>query len=118
MRLDGQPGRVYLCLQPTDMRKSFDGLAALVQEQLQENPFSCHWFVFRGKRGDRIKVLAWDGSGLTLFYKRLEDGTFVWPQLNRRGVFQMSVLQLNALLEGLDWRRIVERDTKTPTVAA
>jgi len=100
------------------MRKSFDGLSALVQEQLQENPFSSHWFVFRSKRGDRVKVLAWDGSGLTLFYKRLEEGTFVWPQLNRRGAFQMSVVQLNALLEGMDWRRIIERETKVPTLAA
>lgn len=118
MRLDGRPGKVFLCLQPTDMRKSFDGLSALVQAQLQENPFSSHWFVFRSKRGDRVKVLAWDGSGLTLFYKRLEEGTFVWPQLNRRGVFQMSVVQLNALLEGMDWRRIIERETKVPTLAA
>lgn len=118
MRLDGAPGKVFLCLQPTDMRKSFDGLSAWVQEQLQEDPFSRHWFVFRSKRGDRVKVLAWDGSGLTLFYKRLDEGAFVWPQMNRRGAYQMSVAQLNALLEGMDWRRLIDRATTTPTRAA
>ena len=62
------------------MRKGFDGLAAIVQLQLAEDPFSGQLFVFRGRRGDRVKLLWWDGDGLCLFAKRLERGRFVWPQ--------------------------------------
>ena len=68
--------RIYLCLEPTDMRKSFDGLAALVQEVLEQDLFSGAWFVFRNRRGDRLKGLWWDGTGYCVFYKRLEEGTF------------------------------------------
>ena len=118
MRLEGKGGKIYLSLAPTDMRKSFDSLSALVQAHLQQDPYSGHWFVFRNKAGDRIKVLVWDGTGLVLYYKRLESGTFVWPQLNARGVFHMNLVQLNALLEGMDWRRLLERQTKTPTLVA
>ena len=118
MRLEGAGGKIFLCLQPTDMRKSFDSLSALAQAQLQQDPYSGHWFVFRNKAGDRIKVLVWDGTGLALYYKRLESGAFVWPKLAKQGVFQMNLVQLNALLEGMDWRRLMERDTKTPTLAA
>lgn len=74
------PGvRVYLATQPCDMRKGMDGLAAQVQNVLAADPFSGALFVFRGKRGDILKILAWDGSGLCLFAKRLEQGRFVWP---------------------------------------
>ena len=72
--------RVYLALGTTDMRKGFDGLSLLAQEVLREDPFSGHLFVFRGRRGDLIKVLYWDGQGLCLFAKRLERGRFIWPQ--------------------------------------
>lgn len=118
MRLEGASGKIYLCLQPTDMRKSFDSLSALVQTQLQQDPYCGHWFVFRNKAGDRIKVLVWDGTGLALYYKRLESGVFVWPRLTTHGVFHMNLVQLNALLEGMDWRRLIERETKTPTLVA
>ncbi len=64
---------------PTDMRKGFDGLSMLAQEVLKQEPFSGHLFVFRGKRGDLVKVLYWDGQGFCLFAKRLEKGRFVWP---------------------------------------
>lgn len=74
------PGtRVWLAAGVTDMRRGFDGLAALVQAKLQLDPFSGHVFVFRGRRGDRIKVLWWCGDGMCLFTKRLEFGHFVWP---------------------------------------
>jgi transposase len=76
--------RVYLALGPTDMRKGFDGLAALVQTKLAHDPFAGHVFVFRGKLGDRLKLLYWDGQGLCLFAKRLERGRFVWPQARQR----------------------------------
>jgi len=71
--------RVYLAMGPTDMRKGFDGLAALAQQALQQDPFSGHLFVFRGRRGDLLKVLYWDGQGFCLFAKRLEKGRFIWP---------------------------------------
>ena len=81
-----------------------DGLAALVQTALTENPFSGHVFLFRGRRGDLIKVLWWSGDGLCLFAKRLERGRFVWPQA-ASGSVSLSGAQLSMLLEGIDWRR-------------
>ncbi|QIT56576.1 IS66 family insertion sequence element accessory protein TnpB [Aquisalimonas sp. 2447] len=72
--------RIYLVAGFTDMRKGFDGLAAMVAHRLSKDPFSGQIFVFRGRRGDRIKVLWWDGQGLCLYAKRLERGRFVWPR--------------------------------------
>ena len=86
--------------------RGFDGLAALVQLQLLADPFSGQLFVFRGRRGDRIKVLWWDGDGMCLFAKRLERGHFVWPQA-QAGKVALSHAQLSMLLEGIDWRRPV-----------
>ena len=106
--------RIWLAAGMTDMRKGFDGLAALVQGTLAENPFSGHVFVFRGRAGDRVKVLWWDGTGLCLFAKRLERGRFVWPQATS-GVVHLSVAQLSMLLEGIDWRRPVR--TQAPSLA-
>ena len=71
---------VWLAAGATDMRKGFDGLAALIQTQLSEDPFSGQLYVFRGRAGDRVKILWWSGDGLCLFAKRLERGRFVWPQ--------------------------------------
>ena len=96
--------QVWLAAGATDMRKGFDGLAALVQTQLVDSAFSGQVFVFRGRRGDRIKVLWWDGFGLCLFYKRLENGRFIWPQASSGKVLLTSA-QLSMLLEGIDWRR-------------
>ena len=86
------------------MRCGFNGLAAKVQTALTENPFSGHVFVFRGRRGDTIKVLWWCGDGLCLFAKRLEHGHFVWPQA-AGGTVSLTQAQLSMLLEGIDWRR-------------
>jgi transposase len=86
------------------MRRGFDGLTAQVQQTLDADPFSGHVFVFRGRRGDRIKVLWWSGDGLCLFIKRLEAGYFIWPQASS-GSVQLSAAQLSMLLEGIDWRR-------------
>ena len=88
----------------TDMRRGMHGLAALVQTALTEDPFSGQVFVFRGRRGDLIKVLWWSGDGLCLFAKRLERGKFVWPQATS-GTVYLSSAQLSMLLEGIDWRR-------------
>ena len=99
------PGtKVYLASKPVSMRLGFDGLAALVQTRLDADPFSGHAFVFRGRRGDRIKVLWWDGDGLCLFAKRLDAGRFVWPQATD-GAVSLTPAQLSMLLEGIDWRR-------------
>ena len=75
--------RIWLAAGVTDMRRGMDGLAALVQTALAEDPFSGHVFIFRGRRGDLIKLLWWSGDGLNLFAKRLERGRFVWPQPTR-----------------------------------
>ena len=97
------PGtRVWLVAGITDMRKGFDGLAAAVNNQIQADPFCGHLFVFRGRRGDRIKVLWWDGDGLCLFAKRLEKGKFVWPKA-QDGKVSLTAAQLSMLLEGIDW---------------
>lgn len=71
--------RILLCTRPTDMRKGFDGLRAIVEGELGEDPLSGHLFVFRNRRGDRLKILWWDRDGLAIFYKRLELGSFPWP---------------------------------------
>lgn len=96
--------RVWLACGVTDMRKGFDGLSAIVQLKLAEDPHSGHLFVFRGRRGDRVKILWWDGDGLCLYAKRLERGRFVWPQA-ASGTVHLSQAQLSMLLEGIDWRR-------------
>jgi transposase len=99
------PGtRIWIAAGVTDMRKGFDGLAARVQETLAEDPFSGQMFVFRGKRGDLIKLLWWDGDGLCLLAKRLERGRFIWPQA-KSGSVHLTGAQLSMLLEGIDWRR-------------
>ena len=95
--------RVWLAAGTTDMRRGFDGLARQVQQVLGQDPFSGHLFVFRGRRGDLLKVLFWDGQGLCLFAKRLERGRFVWPQA-KDGVVTLTPAQLSMLLEGIDWR--------------
>jgi len=96
--------QIWLVAGVTDMRRGFDGLSALVQTVLQQSPFSGHVFVFRGRRGDRIKLLWWDGDGLCLFAKRLERGRFIWPQAEQ-GTVGLTRAQLSMLLEGIDWRR-------------
>lgn len=106
--------RVYLAMGPTDMRKGFNGLSVLAHDTLKQDPFSGHLFVFRGKRGDLVKVLYWDGQGFCLFAKRLERGRFVWP-ITKAGVVTLTPAQLSMLLEGIDWR--APQRTWQPTVA-
>ena len=95
--------KVWLAVGVTDMRKGFNGLSALAQEVLKQDPFSGHLFVFRGRRGDLIKVIWWDGQGACLFSKRLEKGLFVWPS-PATGKVSLTPAQLSMLLEGIDWR--------------
>lgn len=95
--------RVLLAAGVTDMRKGFTGLAALTEKILRLDPYSGHLFVFRGRRGDLIKVIWYDGQGACLFAKRLERGRFVWPS-PADGKVVVTPAQLAMLLEGIDWR--------------
>jgi transposase len=98
------PGvQVWLAAGTTDMRRGFDGLARQVQEALKQDPFSGQLFVFRGRRGDLVKILWWDTQGLVLYAKRLERGRFVWPSA-KDGVVSLTPAMLSMLLEGIDWR--------------
>lgn len=99
----GPATRVYLACGVTDLRKSFDGLYALVQGKLKEDPLSGHLFVFCNRRGDRLKILYFDGSGLWVCAKRLERGTFHWPRSDQSSI-QLSQAQLSLLLGGIDLR--------------
>ena len=82
-----------------------DGLAALAREIMQANPFDGAIYVFRAKRADRLKLLFWDGTGVCLLAKRLEENDFCWPKIED-GVMRLTSAQLSALLEGLDWKRV------------
>ena len=97
--------RIMVATKPVDFRKGHDGLAALVKNQLHKDPFTGTVFVFRSKRADRLKLLYWDGSGLVMAYKRLEDHKFAWPAI-RDGLIKLSHAQFEALFAGLDWRRV------------
>ena len=96
--------RIWVAAGVTDMRCGFQGLAAKVETALAADPFNGHVFVFRGRRGDVIKLLWSTGDGLCLLTKRLEHGRFVWPQATSGSVC-LSPAQLSMLLEGIDWRQ-------------
>jgi transposase len=105
---------IWIAAGTTDLRRGFTGLSALVQTALEQDPFSGHVFVFRGRRGDLLKLLWWDGDGLCLFAKRLERGRFIWPRADG-GTVALTRAQLSMLLEGIDWRRPVR--TAAPRMA-
>jgi transposase len=101
------PGtKVYLACRPVSMRYGFDGLAAQVSQVVGTDPFSGHLFLFRSKRADYLKCLYWDGSGLCLFAKRLEQGKFLWPPIVD-GAMVLTPAQLALLVEAIDWRRTI-----------
>jgi len=97
---------VYLACGVTDMRRGFDSLSAQVESVLNLDPYGGAVFIFRGRRGDLLKSLYWDGQGLVLYAKRLEKGRFVWPQA-KEGTVSMTAAQVSMLLEGIDWRQPV-----------
>jgi transposase len=109
------PGRVFLCTLPVDMRKSFDSLAGLVEQQLGQNPLAGDLFVFRSKRGDRLKLLYWDSDGLAIWYKRLEVGTFVFPTADEQRAkvgdhgLVIRPAELAMLLDGIDIAKVHRR---------
>lgn len=96
------PVRIFLCTQPADMRRSFDGLAQMVREFLGADPLSGHLFVFRSKRGDRVKLLYWDTDGLAIWYKRLEKGSFRFPAAGDGAGVEIRAADLAMLLDGVD----------------
>jgi transposase len=96
--------KIWIAAGVTDLRRGFSGLSALVQTKLEQNPLSGQVFIFRGRRGDLVKLIWFDGDGLCLFQKRLERGRFIWPQATE-GSVSLTRAQLSMLLEGIDWRR-------------
>lgn len=105
------PGvKVHLAQGYTDMRKGIDGLAMLVQGMLRQDPFSGHLFVFRGRKANLLKIVFWDGTGLCLYTKRLEDGVFLWPPRVEPGeTLSLNSTQLSLLIDGVDWRAPVQQ---------
>jgi len=105
--------RIMVATRPVDFRKGHDGLAAIIQNQLQQDPFTQTVFVFRSKRADRLKLLFWDGTGLVMTYKRLEASGFAWPAVEG-GAMTMTRLQFDALFAGVDWRKMVTPNVRRP----
>ena len=101
----GSGVRVLVATKPVDFRKGADSLAALAKEVLGQDPFSGAVLVFRARRADRIKLVVWDGTGLVMVWKALDEGSFKWPPISD-GVMRLSSAQLAALLDGLDWTRV------------
>ena len=110
----GGATRILVATKPVDFRKGATGLAALVSAHLQADPFSGAIYVFRSKQADRIKLIVWDGTGLCLFAKRLDGGRFRWPKIED-GVMRLTVAQLAALIEGVEWSRLRALDVRRPT---
>jgi transposase len=100
--------RIFLCLEPADMRRSFDGLCMMSEKIVRENPFSGHLFVFANKRKDRLKVLYWDRDGFAIWYKRLEEGAFSFQEVGSGGV-EIDTFRLSLILGGLDLGRVPKR---------
>jgi transposase len=106
--------RVWLAVGRTDMRRGMDGLALQVQQTLSRDPFAGDLFVFRGRRGDMVKIIWHDGVGMSLYVKRLERGRFIWPS-PADGIVAISSAQLAYMLDGIDWRN--PRQTWRPATA-
>lgn len=107
--------KFHLYSQPTDMRKSFDGLAGMVQNKLLGNPCNGDVFIFINRRRDKIKLLHWQGIGFTLYYKRLEDGTFELPKYNSRvGSILLNYAQLVMIIDGLSIKNLQKRKRYVP----
>ena len=115
MMMPSHKVRILVATQPVDFRKCHDGLAALVQSVLQEDPFTGAVFVFRAKRADRLKILFWDGTGLVLVMKRLNGTRFIWPKPGSEPV-TLSRVQFDALFEGIDWRNVATSVVRKPSI--
>ena len=98
----GLTGQIWVCVQPQDGRKRFDGLQAVVRDHLARDPLSGDLFVFRNRRGDRLKILAWQGDGFALYLRRLERGTFAFPTADAAEV-SITTIELAMILGGIDF---------------
>jgi transposase len=116
MIVAGQRQPILIATRPVDFRCGHRALALIVQTELKLDPHSGVTIVFRSKRGDRLKILVWDGTGLMMVYKVLEQGSFAWPKV-QDGTMRLSRAQHEALFEGLDWRRIVAQRVAPPIAA-
>ena len=105
--------KVVIAARPVDFRKGVNGLVALVANALAADPYCGDIFIFRSKRSDRVKLLAWDGSGMVLVSKWLEEGHFVWPPV-KDGVVALSSAQFAMLMDGMDWTRVVAKAVRRP----
>ncbi|SMX42400.1 IS66 family insertion sequence element accessory protein TnpB [Octadecabacter ascidiaceicola] len=108
--------KFYVATKPVDFRKGMDGLAAIILNEFDLDPFSGAVFIFRSKRADRLKLIVWDGTGLIMTYKRIEGKGFEWPRMTD-GVIDLTRAQFEALFEGLDWKRVTPRGTRRPVAA-
>lgn len=111
--------KVFLCTQPADMRRSFDGLSGMTSSIIEKDPLSGHLFVFRNRNRDRLKILYWDRDGLAIWYKRLEKGTFQFPtdlidREKRQPRAEITTDQLSLLLGGVDLRSVEHRKRYRP----
>ena len=116
MIVAGQRLPILIATKPVDFRCGHNALALMVQTELKLDPYSGVTVVFRSKRGDRLKILVWDGTGMVLIYKVLEEGSFAWPKV-QDGVMQLSRAQYEALFEGAEWLRISTPKVLPPTAA-
>ena len=107
---------IMVATKPIDFRKGHDSLAALVKNELDRDPFTGTVFVFRARKADRLKLLYWDGTGLVLAYKRLEEHSFAWPAV-KDGLMSLSHAQFEALFAGMDWRRVRAVTARAPQTA-
>jgi transposase len=108
--------KVLVASRPVDFRKGIHSLVALVAEALMADPYCGDIFVFRSKRADRIKLIAWDGSGMVLMTKWLEEGRFAFPAI-QDGAVRLTATELSVLLAGLDWTKVRSRAVKRPSKA-
>ena len=106
--------RIMVATKPIDFRKGHDSLAAMVKNELRKDPFTGTVFVFRARKVDRLKLLYWDGTGLVMAYKRLEEASFTWPAITD-GVMVLNHAQFEALFAGLDWRKVKALEMRPPT---
>ena len=116
MMFPSNRARVLVSTQPVDFRKGHDGLAAIVSSVLRKDPFTGTVFVFRSRRADRLKLLYWDGTGLVMAFKRLEDTTFTWPAIKDR-MMALNHAQFEALFAGLYWRKVKALEMRPPAAA-
>jgi transposase len=107
--------RIFVSVQPTDMRKSFDGLVALTRSVIERDPLSGHLFVFFNRRQTMMKSVYWDRNGFCLIAKRLERSTFILPEADERGVVELEAAELALILEGIDLRNGRRRPRWSPS---